>query len=432
MFTSGDRAGWLNAVASKIMDGGNNPPSIERLQLIVPPEIGTRENDGHVTAAAAFGEDARKDVKAGWHVIIREMITLLREQGFVGGNDHALTWIKPLDGEWKVTMPDGRQLTVFGQRERRMTRDRTVVGERSENGGERVGVPSLFETGRMRPIELQVIGARGAIKQQSFELHPFALAIPPMTEAERETLRASIERDGVKVPIVIYQKKILDGRNRSYFASVFKKPVRIEEFTGTEDEARRHVLILNIHRRHLNGVQLAILAEEFYGARADKMAAEALQKGRIKGNVNRSPSVPKSAQTAASEQGPKRDEIVANLAKADGLTTTRYAVSAVQPLMDAPQTLARAKAGEFHKMPQAHVAALIEKNIPIPTVIPEIKPKTVNERLGMCIDNLNKILIDCEMQPGQALPPIISERLKQIETLVSRVRQALRDRKMIT
>ena len=52
--------------------------------------------------------------------------------------------------------------------------------------------------------------------------------------------------------MVEYEDKILDGRNRLYFASILKKPIRIEKFTGSEEEARRHVVILNLHRRHLS------------------------------------------------------------------------------------------------------------------------------------------------------------------------------------
>jgi hypothetical protein len=97
----------------------------------------------------------------------------------------------------------------------------------------------------MHPLELQVIGPRGGITQQKFGIHPLATLMPSYTEAERESLRASIERDGVEVPIVIYQGKILDGRNRGYFASIFNKPVHITEFTGTEEQARRLVIKLN-------------------------------------------------------------------------------------------------------------------------------------------------------------------------------------------
>ena len=214
---------WLNTVAASIMDGGANPPSIDRLNLLVPPLVVTAQNDGHVTAAAALGEKMRKDFRAGQRVIIDEMVGLLREQGFVGGNDQGLTWIKPLDGVWKVETPDGRRFEVFGQRERRMARDRSVVGERSEVDGSRVGPPSLFESGRMHPLDILVESPRGKIAMQKFAMHPLALIIPPMTEREREGLRADIERNGVKVPIVIYQKKILDGRNRGYLASVLKK-----------------------------------------------------------------------------------------------------------------------------------------------------------------------------------------------------------------
>ena len=282
MYAEGERTDWLQTIAAQIMDGGAMPPSLDRLYITVPPKIMTRVSDGHCTAAAAFGEDRRGDKEAGWRVIIDEMVTLLREQGFVGGSDQALTWIKPLDGTWTVEMFSktfgGQKIrvnfSIFGQRERRMHSDRAVVGERDEITGERVGTPSLFERGRMAPLELLVESSRGNVKPQKFEIHPLAALMPSYTEAERETLRTSIQRDGVRVPIVIYQKKILDGRNRGYFAAQFNKPVRITEFTGTEEEARRLVITLNVVRRHLTSAQQNLLANELFGEEAKKEAAQ--------------------------------------------------------------------------------------------------------------------------------------------------------------
>jgi hypothetical protein len=431
MFTSGDRASWLNAIAAKIMDGGDSPPSLIYLTRVIPGQIVTGQNDGHVTAAAALGENARDDYKAGQRIIVEEMVNLLREQGYVGGNDDALTWMKPLDGTWRVDMPEGdRQLTVFGQRERRMSRDRAIVGERDEIDGSRIGVPSIFETGKGQPLELLVESSRGNITTQKFAIHPLALIIPPMTEREREGLRGDIERNGVKAPIVIYQKKILDGRNRAYHASVLKKPIRIWEFEGTEEDARRFVISLNIFRRHLNALQLAVFAEEQYGPKADKIVADALAQGRIRGNQNRVPSPTISSDTGSRNRGPQRDEIVAELAKADGIKTTGYAVGGAREIVKAPQTLAQVKGGKYHKTRDAVAAALKEQNKSIPVLLPEMKPRSIIERQGICIDNLNKMLIDLEMRPGET-PELMSERAQLIIELAIQHQTELRRRKMI-
>jgi hypothetical protein len=433
MHTSGDRRSWLQAVASKIMDGGESPPSMERLNLVVPPEVVTRMNDGYVTAAAALGETARQDYRAGWRIIIQEMIALLREQGFVGGDDQALTWMKPLDGEWKVAMPgEDRQLIVLvlGQRELRMSRDRMIIGERSEGKNSRIGVPSLFESGRMHPFELQVVGPRGGTTQQSFELHPLAMAIPPMTEAEREVLRASVERDGVKVPIVIYQKKILDGRNRSYFASAFKKPVRIEEFEGTEEEARRHVAILNLHRRHLTTAQRYLAADNLFGRQAEKEAAEAVG-GRPRKDEQKPPL--KTAEVFKLDRSGESHERAAKLAAEAGIPNISPAgMRAIKEVREAPETRAKIERGEIATVAEATAAARAEKKLPASPRTEGVEVISINKRLGRCVELLNTILTDCNLPAGAAPGSQISLRLIQIESLVGQVREALRARKIIS
>jgi len=432
MFSEGDRMGWLNAVAARIQDGGLCPPSLSLLYLTVPPLVLTRESDGHCTAAAAFGEDRRKDMEAGWQVIIGEMVGVLREQGFVGGSDEGLTWIKPVDGTWRVPMPDGSQPKVFGQRERRMAHDRAFVGERSaapDAGVEHIGIPSKFKSGRIHPLELQVIGPRGGITTQRFELHPLALAIPPMTEDERELLRASIERDGVKVPIEIYQKKILDGRNRAYFAAQLGKPVHLSVFEGTEEEARRHVLTLNIHRRHLNVVQLAIMAVEYFSEKATRMAAESYRQGVTKPRQSRQFSV----ETTEPKKEVKHADRVVELAKEAGIKTTRPAVEAIKEMiqMGAPETIAKAKEGKWHKLSDAKDAASDEVSVSRPKVRPTAHPRSVHDRLGTIITHLDRILLDHDIQPGNGMPDEISGRIKQAHKRLYEVERVLRERKII-
>ena len=205
MKSSGARALWLSAIASMIQDGGNKPPSLDSLCLAIPTMVGsTSINDGHMTAAAAFGEDRRDDCKAGQRFIIEEMLWFLRDQGLVSDK---LKWQADRDGTWQIKNDEGVVFTIFGQKERRLSKDRSLVGERDEETGALIGAPGILAIGRAQPFEVDVIGSRGAIHRQGFQVHPLALAIPPMTEREREALRDSIARDGVKIPLVLYEKK---------------------------------------------------------------------------------------------------------------------------------------------------------------------------------------------------------------------------------
>ena len=410
------------------------PPSIERLNLLVPPIIVTAQNDGHVTAASAFGEKQRDDYRAGWRVIIDEMVVLLREQGYVGGSNEALTWIRPIDGIWKVEMPDGRRFDVFGQRERRMARDRSMVGERDEDTGERIGPPGLIEEftasgrGRMQPLELLIEGVRGKIATQKFEIHPLASLMPAYTEAEREGLRSDIARNGVKVPVVIFQKKILDGRNRGYFASQLGKPVRITEFTGTEEEARALVISLNLVRRHLSAAQQQLLGLQLFGDESKKEAAEK--------RTRKPKSVPRNIQgTNNGNSGEEWTDIVTRKAKQAGLTSVSPdGIRAMEHVVNgAPETLAKVESGEIKYPARAAAEAREEKKMPKATTAEgATNSLSIIRRLGKCIGHLSTILVDLEMPAGNMPPEQISERIREIRRLNDEVERALRARRLIS
>jgi hypothetical protein len=46
------------------------------------------------------------------------------------------------------------------------------------------------------------------------EPHPLAGLFPPMGRYEYEELKADILRNGLQMPIVLFEERILDGRNR--------------------------------------------------------------------------------------------------------------------------------------------------------------------------------------------------------------------------
>ena len=127
------------------------------------------------------------------------------------------------------------------------------------------------------------------------EFHPIANIFPMMGDEELGELADDIMQNGLRQPIVVYEGKILDGRNRQKacdliglspylinesevrFAEEFgikscNQPLSpYEEYQG--DDPLGYVLSLNLHRRHLTASQRAALAAEIAnmesGARTD-------------------------------------------------------------------------------------------------------------------------------------------------------------------
>jgi hypothetical protein len=94
----------------------------------------------------------------------------------------------------------------------------------------------------------------------SYEFHPIANLFPLMEDKELEELAFDIQIHGLLQPIVKYQGKILDGRNR-YLAcgSVSVEPKFIEYL---ESDPAGFVTSMNIERRHLTPSQRACVGVE--------------------------------------------------------------------------------------------------------------------------------------------------------------------------
>jgi ParB-like chromosome segregation protein Spo0J len=98
------------------------------------------------------------------------------------------------------------------------------------------------------------------------KFHPLADLVPPMTDEEFATLVADIEANGVQQKIVLYQGKILDGRNRYRAMQALKytdefiraECTSLHEMLGyaytrdvPKDEALKWVISANLRRRDL-------------------------------------------------------------------------------------------------------------------------------------------------------------------------------------
>ncbi len=136
------------------------------------------------------------------------------------------------------------------------------------------------------------------IEASEIQPHPFADMFPMMKGEDFTVLVTSIKEDGLEEPIVTFEEKILDGRNRYAACTEAEVDPEFDEYEGTDPLG--FVLRKNLHRRHLTASQRAIVASKMAnlknGQRADEVsgtsidvAAKALNVGRA--SVDRAKAV---------------------------------------------------------------------------------------------------------------------------------------------
>jgi hypothetical protein len=96
--------------------------------------------------------------------------------------------------------------------------------------------------------------------------HPICLLMPSADEDELQSLIDDIRAHGLLDPIVLFEQRILDGRNRAAACESAGLTPRYVEFEGTREEALMFVVSHNLKRRHLTKQAVAdtlVDAEDF-------------------------------------------------------------------------------------------------------------------------------------------------------------------------
>jgi hypothetical protein len=88
--------------------------------------------------------------------------------------------------------------------------------------------------------------------------HPLSELFPLMEEPELAALAADIQANGLRTPILLFDDQILDGRNRYRACQLAGVEPVTSEFAG--EDPLQFVLSANLHRRHLNESQRALVA----------------------------------------------------------------------------------------------------------------------------------------------------------------------------
>jgi ParB-like nuclease domain len=92
----------------------------------------------------------------------------------------------------------------------------------------------------------------------ALEFHPLADIFPLVEGLEFAELVADIREHGLHEPIVVYEDKVLDGRNRLRTCTAAGFEPTFTAYTG--DDPIAFVVSLNLRRWHLDESQRAMVA----------------------------------------------------------------------------------------------------------------------------------------------------------------------------
>lgn len=98
-----------------------------------------------------------------------------------------------------------------------------------------------------------------ARKPKEYAPHPIAQVFPSMVGDEFERFEQDIREHGLREPIVLFEGKILDGRNRYLACQLSGIPLKFKTWKGPGSPVD-YVISKNLSRRHLDESQRAMVA----------------------------------------------------------------------------------------------------------------------------------------------------------------------------
>ena len=260
------------------------------------------------------------------------------------------------------------------------------------------------------------------------EFHELCLIFPQADGRTLSDMAEDITKNGLKAPIILFEGKILDGRNRYLACRLAGVEPRYKQYT--EDEPLQHVISKNLHRRHLSESQRAVVADDVYQRLQGTDHSITREQAAEQFNVSRrsvqtasrvreeAPEGIKQAVLAGTKSLHAADKDCANLHKADlsetkpnAMTTGKKTMSkAVAEIREQKQTEANVKPSLFAQAiaDGVHTGKKFRKKVGELTKLIDQCVITVPlvEYLGVCvaIESLEQV-IECSKSVPKMIPP---------------------------
>lgn len=165
--------------------------------------------------------------------------------------------------------------------------------------------------------------------------HPVAALFPMLEGADYEALKADIRQNGQLQPIVLHPEdgSIIDGRNRYRACIELGLEPRFETWAGSGSVVEA-ALSLNLHRRHMNSSQRAVVALEVLPMLEEEARARQGTRTDL-GNFGQ-------RFDQSSERGPRASDVAAQLVG----TNRQYVSDAKAIATKAPELLEQVRNGD--------------------------------------------------------------------------------------
>lgn len=261
------------------------------------------------------------------------------------------------------------------------------------------------------------------VKVQQLRLHPLARSIPQISQKEFEELAADIKAHGVKVPVVVYDGQVLDGRHRVAVAAALRVPVRVEKFTGDETAARDHVISLNVKRRHLTIAQRALIVQELFLPEAEAKARER----QLAGTANRTNTIaPDGAKVETDTNRTNHTKALEDAAKQSGGLATVRTLQRMAPVRDAPKTQEKIRSGEIKTSTAARREAIKETGRDEPEQAPAAQLRTAYSQIGRARTALRDARASIERGEVSGTPVLTVEWNERLDEIIGIARSLKR------
>jgi hypothetical protein len=122
----------------------------------------------------------------------------------------------------------------------------------------------------------------------NMRFHEYADLFPMMTDQEFMDLTESMRREGYhsNSPIIVYQDKILDGRNRYRAAETIGVLPMFTQFVGSDEAAFQFAKSNNLTRKHWTPDQLSVIALDIEALEADRAKERMLAGVKVDPSAN--------------------------------------------------------------------------------------------------------------------------------------------------